>query len=150
MSKTLRELKVELSKATRALRESGTQLKRVRAEEALKIGGGNMALMKIKQAETVRRNGTWEDAAGSPINLTGYTIASRFVNAQTRAVAGTFTVTVDADQTTNPGRFLIAMTSATSAAIPPGRYEADLVATEPSGSKLPTETFQLLVEASIT
>lgn len=73
-----------------------------------------------------------EDSNGDAINLSGYTAASQIRKSYYSSTADNFTATVTG---TANGEVTIAMTSANSANMSPGRYLYDLVITSPTGVK---------------
>lgn len=73
-----------------------------------------------------------EDSNGDAINLSGYTAASQIRKSYYSSTANSFTATVTG---TANGEVTIAMTSANSANMSPGRYLYDLVITSPTGVK---------------
>lgn len=73
-----------------------------------------------------------ENSEGDAINLSGYTAASQIRKSYYSSTANNFTATITG---TANGEVTIAMTSANTANMSPGRYLYDLVITSPTGVK---------------
>lgn len=101
---------------------------------------------RIKQGDTYRRTGTWT-SAGTPVNLTGYTLTAELRAGVGGALASAVTVTLS-NQGTNPGEFtlLIANTSSIAA----GSYVIDIRYETPGGDSLSTTTWQVMIDPPVT
>ncbi len=97
--------------------------------------------------------------ASARVDLTGYTIAAQ-VRRKTAAMASpgalveTLTVVVDADQTTNPGKFVVSATASQTAAWLVDAAQVVLVCdiqyTSSGGQVSSSATFEVLVVEDIT
>lgn len=69
---------------------------------------------------------------GSPLNLTGYTVASQLRKSYSSSIAYNFTASIFS---ASEGKVRVQLTAAASGAIPPGRYLYDVEIASPSGNK---------------
>lgn len=102
--------------------------------------------MKIKQGDTLSISATFVDAAGVPVDLTLYTLASVVRWAAFSAVL----VITKADQTAQPGVFTMAATAAVTASWPVASLVCDVKFTDFAGVVQHTDTFSIVIEQPIT
>jgi hypothetical protein len=72
-----------------------------------------MLSFRHKAGATLSFSGVSRTSAGTPINLTGYTVTSQFRAGNALTLAGTATVTL-ADQGTDPGEFTLSVPASTT------------------------------------
>ena len=71
-------------------------------------------------------------SSGTPLNLTGYTVASQIRKSYSSSIAYNFTASIFS---ASEGKVRIQLTATSSGAIPPGRYLYDVEITSSSGTK---------------
>lgn len=102
--------------------------------------------IEIKAGESYSQHGALADAAGDPIDLTGYTATSQ-VRTVDGDLVGALTVTID---TGSGGTMEIAASATETATWAPGSYVADIRFAAPGGAVVPSPTFGVRVLARIT
>lgn len=108
--------------------------------------------LSIKRGETIRLPAVYStDEEETPVDLTGYTLASTIRDRATRVAVATVAVTVDPDQVANTGVFTLYVSAATTASFEVGAPLAlDVKITAPGGDITKTETVALVVEEDMT
>jgi hypothetical protein len=102
--------------------------------------------LQIKPGATLRLPGTLTDDDGVAVDLTGYTLSSQVRTRGTAELVATATVTPDADQTTNPGRFVVRVEASATEDWSPGVDLAlDIRIEEPGSDVDITETVLVTV-----
>lgn len=101
----------------------------------------------VDQGSFFRTNVTVSSTNGTPLDLTGYTVASQMRKSYQSSTGYNFTSSI-----TNPiqGRVRIELTSESSRTIPAGRYLYDLEVTSPSGEKTRVVEGIVIVNPEIT
>lgn len=103
-----------------------------------------MAQLTRKAGATISLPCLYKDGAGAAVDLTGYTVTSQ-VRRVNRVKLATFTYTMDPDQVTNRGRFVLSITSASSASWPAATYRCDVRITSAGGIVEFSDTFDFKV-----
>lgn len=101
----------------------------------------------VDQGSFFRTNVTVSSTSGTPLDLTGYTVASQMRKSYQSSTAYNFTSSI-----TNAiqGRVRIELSSETSRTIPAGRYLYDLEVTSPTGEKTRVVEGLVIVNPEIT
>ena len=114
------------------------------------MGAGRHDLT-IEQGATFRRTFTWKDAAGTPVNLTGYTAAMQ-VRTSPNAPAPLIALTDGAGITLGgaAGTIAVLMTDEQTDALPHGKWKWDLKLTSPAGEDTRLLEGAVSVPAAVT
>lgn len=90
-----------------------------------------------KRGDTFSASGVWEDPPGTPLDLTGYTLACRLVHTSGQ----TQDVIVTVDDAPN-GVFSLSLSAAQTSSMPVGTWRGDVERThDASGTVKSTDTF---------
>ncbi len=101
----------------------------------------------VDQGSFFRTNVTVSSTNGTPLDLTGYTVASQMRKSYQSSTAYSFTSSI-----TNAiqGRVRMELASETSRTIPAGRYLYDLEVTSPTGEKTRVVEGLVIINPEIT
>ena len=101
----------------------------------------------VDQGSFFRTNVTVSSTNGTPLDLTGYTVASQMRKSYQSSTAYNFTTSIS-----NPtqGRVRIELSSEQSRIIPAGKYLYDLEVTSPTGEKTRVVEGIVLINPEIT
>ncbi len=103
----------------------------------------------IKRGTTWRWTGTIRDDTGVPVNLTGWSVASK-LRAPSGTLLATFACTVDVDQGANPGKLQIYASAAATSTWPLGSALWDVAVTDAGGDVDISRTVNVRVEEAVT
>lgn len=107
-----------------------------------------MSTVSLKAGDTLSLPVLYSDSAGTPINLTGYTVAAQIRSADGSDLIGSLTATL-ANQGSSPGVVTLSATAAATALWTTGTFVCDIKFTV-SGTVSRSSTFTVIVDRAVT